>query len=118
MSDLKGVRKFEYRSCRIAAGLDVEFVTDGETIKGTCKDVSEAGVRASLDGSVSVGSSGLLTLRHSIGVLELESQVAYVEGSQVGLTFLFKTNWEREITAEYIASIVNLMIPSQVVRFP
>jgi hypothetical protein len=118
MSDLSGVRKFEYRSCRIAAGLDVEFVTDGETIQGTCRDVSDAGIRASLDGSVIVGGTGLLTLRHPIGVLELEAQVAYIEKSQVGLTFLFKTTWEREITAEYIASIVNLTVPSQVVRFP
>ena len=117
MNDLSGVRKFEYRPSRIAAGIYVEFKTGGETIPGTCKDVSDTGIRASLDGSVVVGSSGVLTLRHSIGVLALEAQVAYMDKSQVGLTFLFKTNWEREITAEYIASIVNLTVPSQVVPF-
>ena len=106
MSDLDGVRKFEYRPSRIAAGIDVEFKTGGETIQGTCKDVSDTGIRVILDGSVLVGSSGVLTLRHVIGVLALEAQVAYMDKSQVGLTFLFKTNWEREITAEYIASIV------------
>jgi hypothetical protein len=117
MNDPTGVRKFEYRSSRVAAGIDIEFVTQGETIKGLCSDVSNAGIRASLDGSVIVGDAGLLTLRHPIGVLELEAQVAYIERSQVGLTFLFKTTWEREITAEYVASIVNLMLPSQVVPF-
>lgn len=117
MTDPSNVRKFEYRSCRITAGIDVEFVTAGETIPGTCKDVSEAGIRASLDGSVHVGASGILTLRHPIGVLAIEAQVAYIERSQVGLTFNFKTTWEREITAEYIASIANLTAPSQIVPF-
>jgi len=101
MSDLDGVRRFEYRPSRIAAGIDVEFKTGGETIQGSCKDVSDTGIRASFDGSVVVGGSGVLTLRHAIGVLALEAQVAYMDKSQVGLTFLFKTNWEREITAEY-----------------
>jgi hypothetical protein len=117
MNDLNGVRKFEYRPSRISAGIDVEFKTGGETIQGSCRDVSDTGIRASLDGSVIVGSSGVLTLRHPIGVLALEAQVAYMDKSQVGLTFLFKTTWEREITAEYIASIANLTIPSQVVPF-
>jgi hypothetical protein len=117
MNDLSGVRKFEYRPSRIAAGIDVEFKTGGDTIQGACRDVSDTGIRASLDGSVVVGSSGVLTLRHTIGVLALEAQVAYVDKSQVGLTFLFKSNWEREITAEYIASIVNLTVPSNVVPF-
>jgi len=117
MTDPSGVRKFEYRSCRIAAGIDVEFAMDGQTIQGSCKDVSDAGVRASLDGSVVVGDLGILTLRHPIGVLAIEAQVAYIERSQVGFTFIFKTTWEREITAEYIASIVNLTTPSQIVPF-
>jgi len=117
MNDLSGVRKFEYRPSRMTAGIDVEFKTGGETIQGACKDVSDTGIRASLDGCVVVGSSGVLTMRHAIGVLALEAQVAYMDRSQVGLTFLFKTNWEREITAEYIASIVNLTVHPQVVPF-
>jgi hypothetical protein len=118
MSELESFRKFEYRPCRIVTGFNVEFVTAGETVQGLCRDVSDSGIRAKLDGSVAVGDSGLLILRHPAGVLEIEAQVAYIEKFQVGLEFRFKTSWERELTIEYIALIVSQSAESQVVPFP
>ncbi len=118
MSELDSIRKFEYRPSRISAGFSVEFMTEQETIQGLCRDVSDSGVRARLDGSVAVGDSGLLILRHPAGVLEIEAQVAYIDRFQVGLEFRFKTSWERELTIEYIALIASHSADSQVVPFP
>jgi len=117
MSDPASIRRFEYRPCRIAAGFSVDFMTGGETLHGICRNVSDAGIRAEFDGSVAVGSSGLLVLRHPTGVLRLETQVAYIEKSQVGLVFLFQTAWEREVTTTFIASIANHTADLIVVRF-
>lgn len=105
MNNENSIRKFEYRPSRTTGRFDLEFVVEGKTILGYCKDVSEEGIRASLDGSVEVGGFGLVVFRHSGGVLELEAQVAYIDGSQVGLVFLFQTPWERGAINSLIASI-------------
>jgi len=118
MSALKSIRKFEYRPCRIAAGFDVDFVVGAETIHGRCRDVSDTGIRAALDVFVSVGSSGLLILRHPTGELEIESRIAYAEKDHVGLIFLFRSSWEREITSDYIASISSIADASLIIQFP
>jgi hypothetical protein len=118
MVDPSLVRRFEYRPCRIAAGFDIDFVSGGETLHGRCRDVSDAGIRATLDGFVDVGASGLLILQHPTGVLELEAQVAYIDNRQVGLVFLFETPWECALTIEYMASIANREAPFVIVRFP
>ncbi len=118
MSELESVRRFEYRPCRVTTGFNVEFVSAGETIQGLCRDVSDSGIRAKFEGSVAVGDSGLLILRHPAGVLEIEAQVAYIDRFQVGLEFRFKTSWERELTIEYIALIASQTADSQVVPFP
>ena len=117
MSELDSIRKFEYRPSRISTGFSVEFVTAEESIQGLCRDVSDSGVRARLDGSVAVGDTGLLILRHPAGVLEIEAQVAYIDRFQVGLEFRCKTSWERELTIEYIALIASHTPDSQVVPF-
>jgi hypothetical protein len=118
MTDANNIREFEYRPCRITTAFNIDFVTGGEMLHGMCTDVSNSGIRASLDGSVAVGSSGLLILRHPIGVLELEAQVAYIEKSEVAIVFLFKTPWECSMTIEYMASIANQVAPSPVIRLP
>lgn len=107
MSDLESVRKFEFRPCRMKAGFDVTFVAGEETVHGVCRDLGGTGVRAEFDGSVTIGTSGELILRHPSGVLNLEAQVAYIEKSQVGLVFLFKTPSERALIARLIGAIAN-----------
>jgi hypothetical protein len=93
-------------------------VSGGETIHGFCRDVSDAGIRAEFDGDVITGNSGLLILRHPLGVLKLDAQIAYIEKYQVGLVFHFHSPWERRMTIEFIASIANHTGTSLVVRLP
>jgi hypothetical protein len=118
MNELDSIRKFEYRPCRIRAGLKVEFVTENQTLAGRCNDVSDEGIRATLDGSTEVGCSGILILRHPACVLEVEAQAAYVDKCQVGLAFLFRSPWERAMTVDFIASVADNLGSSTVIPFP
>jgi hypothetical protein len=118
MSEPTSVRKFEFRLPRTGLGCNVEFLTGGAAHHGICKDVSEAGVRAELEGSVVAGNTGLLILRHPAGVVKLTAQVAYVEDCEVGLVFHFETLWERKMTSEFIASISGDSGTSQFLQLP
>ena len=118
MGDLESIREFEYRPCRIKTGFDVDFVVGGETLSGLCHDVSNTGIRVKLDGSVAVGDSGLLILRHPTGVLKLEAHVAYIDKCNVGFVFAFETPRERAMAIEYMAAIAHHSAASMVVRFP
>ncbi len=118
MSDPESIRKFEYRPSRTATGFDVDFVSGGITLHGLCQDVSDAGIRATLDGPIGVGRSGSLILRHPTGIFKVEAQIAYIEQGQVGLVFSFKTPLERADAIEFMASIASYAATSQVVRFP
>jgi hypothetical protein len=117
MKDLETVRKFEYRPCRIDTGFNVEFIAGQLKLHGQCRDVSNAGIRAKLDGQVVVGSSGTLTLHHPRSVLELEAQVIYMDKGHAGFAFKFQSPLEAEMTSAYIAAIVNSKASPLVVRF-
>jgi hypothetical protein len=117
MKKQDSVRKFEYRPSRTAGGFDLEFIADGKTITGFCKDLSEEGIRATLDGPVVVGSFGLVVFRHSTGTLELEAQVAYIDKLHIGIVFLFQTAWERTAINNLIALIQDIPGESMVVPF-
>jgi len=118
MSSPSSIRKFEYRPCRITTGFDVDFMPGKETFHGVCKNVSHAGLRATFYDPVSAGNSGLLILRHPIGVLELEALIVYVDESQVGFEFLFQSPRECVMTAEYMDSIVDQAASTLIFRFP
>jgi hypothetical protein len=118
MSNLESLRKFEYRPYRLKIGFNVDFQSQDVMLHGICRDFSDAGIRAEFDGFVVVGSSGLLTLRYRSGVLSVDSQVAYIEKCQVGLVFIFKTQWQRDVTVDFITTLADCMEAPTVVRFP
>jgi hypothetical protein len=118
MTDLKSIRKFEYRPCRVTTGFDVDFIVGDETFIGLCRDVSDTGIRVKLDGSVVVGDTGLLTLRHPMGMLKVDAQVAYIDNCYVGLVFDFETPRERVATAEFMAVIANHAAASMLIQCP
>jgi hypothetical protein len=105
MNEPDSIRKFEYRPCRLKTGFSVDFIVGGETLHGLCTDVGDVGIRAEFGSSLAVGASGLLILRHPVGVLKLEARVVYIENGQVGFVFVFQTPSERGMTSEFIASI-------------
>jgi PilZ domain len=101
------MRQFAYRKPRMATGFQIEFEVEHSHFPGFCRDVSDEGLRAEFHDLLVKGTRGLLILRPRTGVLALRSQVAYVEKRQVGLLFLFETPWERRMTVEFIAAILN-----------
>jgi hypothetical protein len=105
-----------YREPRLTTGFFIEFIVEGSTLRGVCRDVSDAGVRCEFNDPLLVGSSGLLILRPPTGVLEVKAQVAYVEKRQVGLLFVFATSWERTMTIGFIAGIAGDAGPSSILR--
>jgi len=117
MSNTSSIRKFEYRPCRITTGFDVDFMHSEETFHGICKNVSSSGIRSTFY-DLAVGNSGLLVLRHPIGVLELEAMIVYVDKRKVGFEFLFRSPRERAMTLEYMDSIVDQAASSLIIRFP
>jgi hypothetical protein len=106
VADRVGVRDFVYRKPRMATGFQVEFALGSLRAHGFCRDVSSTGIRADFEDDLIEGTCGLLILRPRTGVLEIRSQVAYVEKCQVGLLFLFDTQWEQRMTMEFVASIL------------
>jgi hypothetical protein len=118
MPNPSSIRKFEYRTCRITTGFDVDFMPGKETLHGTCRNVSNSGICATFYDPVAAGSSGMLILRHPSGVLELEAMVVYVEQNEVGFEFLFQSPRESAMTAEYMNSIADQAASSLIVRFP
>lgn len=117
MSEPENIRSFEYRPSRINAGFNVDFVAGEETFHGLCRDISETGLRAAFEDALTVSGSGTLILRHPTGTLELEATVGYVDKTQAGFEFVFKTTRDREIATEYIADIARIAKGTPVVRF-
>jgi hypothetical protein len=103
---MDNMRDFVYRKPRMTTGFQVEFVVGSVSFHGFCKDVGAAGIRAEFEDDLHEGSCGLLILRPRRGVLEIRSQVAYVEKCQVGLLFLFETAWEQRMTVDFITGVL------------
>jgi hypothetical protein len=117
MSNSGSIRKFEYRPCRITTGFDVDFMPTKETFHGICKNVSNSGIRATFYDPLSAGDSGLLILRHPIGILELNATIVYAEETQMGFEFLFPSPRECAMTAEYMDLIVDQAASPLIFRF-
>lgn len=99
------MRKLEYRHPRKTSIFNIEFLVDGVTIHGVCKDVSEDGVRAGLDRHTAVGTLGLLKLRHPMRVLTINARLSYLDKAEVGFAFLFEESQEREAATEFVAML-------------
>lgn len=117
MNGPENIRSFQYRPSRITAGFNVDFVTNEETFHGLCRDISETGLRAAFDYALDVGSSGTLTLLHPIGTLTLEAMIGYVDRTEAGFEFVFRSARDHEIATEYIAGIAKADKGTQVVPF-
>jgi hypothetical protein len=99
------IRKFEYRQPRLSAGFTVEFVLAEQTLQGRCRDVSDTGIRAEFNGAIDVGETGMLILRHPMRVLRQEAEVAYLGRGGVGLSFVFDSPQQRNLTIQFISQI-------------
>jgi hypothetical protein len=97
------MRTFEYRHARLKTGFPIDFVLRSQTLHGTCVDVSEAGICAAIEGTVSVGSIGVLVLHHPDRLLKLDAIVAHLDDEHVGLSFCLYSTQEAAIAKQFSA---------------
>ena len=102
------MRKLEYRRPRRPVSFTVEFLSNGEILRGLCRDVTDAGLRVDFDGRAIIGTSGTLTLRHPTRVFSIKATIAYLDNAHTVLTFLFDTPQERGTAAQFFTSIAPL----------
>jgi hypothetical protein len=100
------MRKFEYRPPRRSSSLTVDFLLGGRTLHGQCLNVSDAGIRVTLDAELPSDSTGSLTLHHHQRSLTIEAAVTHLHADtdEVGFSFIFHTPKERERTRLFLAS--------------
>jgi hypothetical protein len=101
------IRPFEYRPCRAETGFAVDFAYAGETLRGICWNVSDAGIRAEFPRPVPAGAIGLLTLHHPRKILQVAAHVAYSDHCQAGLVFRFQSSLERDQVIAFATSIMH-----------
>jgi hypothetical protein len=91
------MRSLEYRSARIQADFDVDFL-DGEWMfRGTCIDVSDTGVRARFPQHIPEGTQGSLVLHHPLRRTIITVRVVYLQKDQIGFAFFQPTLGDREV---------------------
>ncbi len=101
------MRKFEYRPPRLRSNFTIEFILGDRTLRGHCINASDSGIRATLDGEVPTGSTGLLMLRHPNRALTIQAVATHLQADEVGLSFIFRSKTQRELTQRFLASATN-----------
>jgi len=99
------MRRLEYRAPRKTAAFPIEFSTDSGTTQGSCRDVSETGIRAEFDCRSPLGATGVLTLRHPAHKLTLLARITHAEPSHVGFSFVFAVPEERGAAKRFVALV-------------
>jgi len=98
------MRKFEYRPPRLRSNLRVEFLLPDRTLHGWCINISDSGIRVTLDAKAPIGSTGSLILNHPQCSFTIEAVVSHrqIITGEVGLSFIFHTPQERELARQFL----------------
>lgn len=91
------MRSLEYRSPRVHADFDVDFITGEDMFRGTCVDVSETGLRARFKQHVPVGSVGTLIVHHPLCRTTIPVRVVYMLKDKVGFDFFEVSPHDQEV---------------------
>jgi len=100
------MRKFEYRTPRLRGNFSVDFLMSDHALHGHCINVSDTGIRATLDGDVLAGGTGSLILRHSRHTLTVQAVVTHLQIGEVGFSFIFHTEEQRELARKFLALVL------------
>lgn len=99
------MRNFTYRPPRLSSDFSVDFLLSGRALHGRCINISDAGIRATLDGEVPAGCTGSLILHHPRRTLTLQAIATHLQTGEVGLSFLFASEEQRELIRQFIALV-------------
>ncbi len=99
------MRSLEYRKPRTPAVFPIDFTIDGETVPGTCRNVSDTGICGEFHQTLKPGTFGILTLYHPTHTRKVEARIAHTERTLAGLTFIYDSPQQRGLTTRFMASL-------------
>lgn len=96
---------YAYRVPRIPLQMPVEFWSEGSSISGVSRDLSDTGLHVRLAVPVMPGRSGQLRLRLDACSIEIKVEVAHSELLDAGLRFCFSSAAEEH----FIKTLVRVL---------
>ena len=91
------------RAARLDLSFPLELLADGEELPGHCQNISESGLLASFADAPELWTSGDLRLHFGADVFCVPARVARLDGSNVGFSFLFRDEGDRESIQRIVA---------------
>jgi hypothetical protein len=99
------MQKFEYRTPRYLVELPIQFLWNGQSIRGRCKEISKDGMRVVLEQQVPVESCGEVEISYKEFTWELHCCVAHKGPDFDGLKFLFESDKDRGSVERLVALV-------------
>ncbi len=91
------------RAARLDLSFPLELLADGEELPGHCQNISESGLLASFARAPELWASGDLRLHFGADVFSLPARVARLDGNNVGFSFLFRDERDRDAVRRIVA---------------
>lgn len=105
----KVIQKYKYRTPRFVIDIPVQMTLRNSTIAGRCIDISEEGMRVECPRPDLLYSHGTVTMTHPAWTQELNMRVAYTNSTHAGLVFVYRSQRERTMVAQVVASLGHMV---------
>jgi hypothetical protein len=99
------MQKFDYRHPRFTVDLPAQFISQGTTLNGRCKDISHEGMRLELRQPLAPGARGVVLVSYQGRTLELSARVAHAANG--GMEFLYESEGERKTVEQLVAALAS-----------
>jgi hypothetical protein len=99
------MRDLLYRLPRFSANFPVDVIVGEIAILGTCKNISNTGMRGDFRHRLPVGTEGILRLNHPQQRLEVKARVAYVSQLELAFNFLFQSEAEMTKMSDFARAV-------------
>lgn len=83
----------------------MDFIHGDAVLLGTCKDLSESGLRGTFSEDVAPGCEGLLTLYHGEKQLQMRAKIDSVVESEARIQFEYESEKERAAMTHFIKAL-------------
>jgi hypothetical protein len=100
------MRKFLYRLPRVETELPMDFILGDAVVLGTCKNLSESGLRGTFSQTVLPGTEGLTTVYHGENKFQIKGRIASLRGDVTHLLFCFESVEQRESVKAFLKLMV------------
>ncbi len=91
------------RAERLNLSFPVIFSADGDTLRGSCRNISLSGLSAGFSHPPEVWVTGALAIETGSSTITLQVRVARVLDREAGFAFLIQTDADRQAVASLVA---------------